>query len=109
MLGNKVTQKTKAFKSILLNGPKLFMRQQLDLVQPYKKEEDKRAIFSIDKNKSPRPDGYGSDFFKDAWEIIRTNITTAILNFFKTRSLLQQLNTMVISLIPKMEVPLNAG
>ncbi|KAH0756998.1 hypothetical protein KY290_020491 [Solanum tuberosum] len=41
--------------------------QKEELIKEYTKEEVKQALWAIDDNKSPGPDGYGSKFFKDCW------------------------------------------
>ncbi|XP_075081951.1 uncharacterized protein LOC142166466 [Nicotiana tabacum] len=109
LLGKKSLKRVRAFKSFLHNGPKLTLGQQVALVQPYRSEDVKKAIFNIDKNKSPGPDGYGSDFFKAAWGVISNDITQAVLEFFSSGNLLKQLNATIISLIPKVSVSQNAG
>lgn len=63
-------------------------------------------MFVIDQNKSSRPDGFGSDFFKNAWHIVRNDIIEEILQFFHNGMLLKQVNAMVISLIPKIAYPM---
>lgn len=69
----------------------------------------KLAMFGIDKNKSPGPNGYGSDFFRSAWEIVRGDITEAVLDFFRNGKLLKQLNSTNIALIPKVDCPESAS
>ncbi|XP_074297220.1 uncharacterized protein LOC141627923 [Silene latifolia] len=69
------------------------------------KEEIKQAIFSIPNDKSPGPDGYTSKFFKDAWGIVGEKVTEAILNFFDTGKLLNQINATTVTLIPKVHNP----
>ncbi|XP_074290450.1 uncharacterized protein LOC141617164 [Silene latifolia] len=75
------------------------------LSKPVTVEEVKQCLFSIPKGKSPGPDSYGSQFFRDAWEIIGDEICAAIQNFFDTGKLLTQINATIITLIPKMERP----
>ena len=36
----------------------------------------------IPGDKSPGPDGYGSHFFKDVWDIIGDDCIEAVLDFF---------------------------
>ncbi|XP_074304625.1 uncharacterized protein LOC141639376 [Silene latifolia] len=75
------------------------------LAQPVTPDEVKSCIFSIPKNKSPGPDGYSSQFYRDAWEIIWGDICDAVCDFFSTGKLLSQINATIITLIPKNERP----
>ncbi|XP_074313831.1 uncharacterized protein LOC141649027 [Silene latifolia] len=58
------------------------------LIKPVTAKEVKHCLFSIPKGKSPGPDGYGSKFFRDAWDIIRDEICAAAINFFDSGKLL---------------------
>lgn len=70
MLGRKEKNRTKTFNSFLKNGYVLTTGDQLQLLSPYTKKEVKNAMFSIDTNKSPGPDGYRSGFYKKSWSIV---------------------------------------
>ncbi|GJX96839.1 RNA-directed DNA polymerase, eukaryota, reverse transcriptase zinc-binding domain protein [Tanacetum coccineum] len=63
------------------------------------------AMFQIDSNKAPSPDGFSSHCFKRAWEIVGTNVCKAIKEFFITRKMLKEINSTLISLIPKIQTP----
>ncbi|KAH0695978.1 hypothetical protein KY289_013460 [Solanum tuberosum] len=54
----------------------------MELLRPFYGKEVKEAMFKIDSNKSPGPDGFGSGFYKAAWPIIGDDITRAIMDFF---------------------------
>ncbi|XP_074318739.1 uncharacterized protein LOC141655563 [Silene latifolia] len=73
------------------------------LGKPVTLEEVKQSIFSIPPGKSPGPDGHSSQFFRDAWDVIGDEVTGAILNFFETGQLLTQINSTIITLIPKID------
>lgn len=64
-------------------------------------EEIKAVIFALPSNKSPGPDGYNSEFLKASWNIIGTEVTEAILEFFNSGQILKQWNSTAITLIPK--------
>ncbi|XP_019223639.1 PREDICTED: uncharacterized protein LOC109205382 [Nicotiana attenuata] len=85
------------------------MEQQLELTQPYTEKDVKQAMFNIDSNKTSGPDGYGSGFFKAAWSAIGQEVTNAVLQFFENGKLLQQVNSTIISLIPKVSNLQNAS
>ncbi|KAL0367065.1 UNVERIFIED_CONTAM: hypothetical protein Sradi_3596600 [Sesamum radiatum] len=75
------------------------------LILPVSPEEVKQAIFDIDETKAPGPDGYSAGFYKAAWPVIGGEVTQAILEFFRTGRLLKQVNSTLISLIPKVSNP----
>nr|XP_016513402.1 PREDICTED: uncharacterized protein LOC107830381 [Nicotiana tabacum] len=83
MLGRKERRRSKAFQSFLKNGTTLNVIQQMELIQPFTVKEVKQAMFSIDVNKSPGPDGYDSDFYNEAWSIIGNDVTAAILESWR--------------------------
>ncbi|GJX40548.1 RNA-directed DNA polymerase, eukaryota, reverse transcriptase zinc-binding domain protein, partial [Tanacetum coccineum] len=68
-------------------------------------EEIKEAIYSIEDNKASGPDGYSSKFFKAAWMVIGKDVCAAIKEFFTSGKLLGELNTTLISLVPKSKAP----
>ncbi|KAL9243816.1 hypothetical protein vseg_017658 [Gypsophila vaccaria] len=72
---------------------------------PITLDEIKHTLFSIPATKSPGPDGFTSQFFKDDWDIVGVDVSKAILNFFDTGQLLSELNATVITLIPKLDRP----
>lgn len=66
-------------------------------------EEVKKVIFNMPNDKSSEPDGYTSEFFKDAWEIIGKDVTVAVQSFFLKGFLPKGLNSTILALIPKKE------
>ncbi|XP_060195483.1 uncharacterized protein LOC132624775 [Lycium barbarum] len=94
LLGTKEEHRTKASGNLLGNGCVLNTAQQV-----------KEAMFGIGINKSLGPDGYGSGFFRAAWSVIGNDVTQAILEFFENGKLLKQINSTIISLIPKVDAP----
>ncbi|XP_075091713.1 uncharacterized protein LOC142171895 [Nicotiana tabacum] len=84
-------------------GPILNVEQQVDLLKPFARKDVKEAIFQIDCNKSPGPDGYRSGFFKASWPVIGQDISEVVLDFFQNGKLLRQINSTIIALIPKVD------
>ncbi|XP_022032621.1 uncharacterized protein LOC110933723 [Helianthus annuus] len=67
--------------------------------------EIKAAMFSIDENKAPGPDGYSSAFFKKAWPIVGNDVCDTIKHFFNSKRMLKEVNNTIIALIPKVTTP----
>ncbi|KAL0439801.1 UNVERIFIED_CONTAM: hypothetical protein Slati_2463100 [Sesamum latifolium] len=75
------------------------------LIRPFTREEVKAALFDIEEDRAPGPDGYSSGFSKAAWPIVGDEVTRAVLNFFATGRLLKQVNATLLTLIPKVSAP----
>ncbi|XP_074297212.1 uncharacterized protein LOC141627913 [Silene latifolia] len=83
----------------------LSIQQEHELLAPVADEEVKRAMISIPGNKARGPDGYGSQFYKDAWPIVGKEVTIDVRNVIQTGKLLKECNATILTLIPKVEVP----
>ena len=67
------------------------------------------ALFSIESNKTPGPDGFGAGFFKNYWNIIKNDLFNCIAEFFTNGNMLKELNHTFIALIPKIENPVKTN
>ncbi|KAL0313683.1 UNVERIFIED_CONTAM: hypothetical protein Scaly_2911100 [Sesamum calycinum] len=67
-----------------------------------------KADFRTEKLKesAPGPDGYTSEFYRAAWSVVGQDLFKAVGEFFHTGKLLKQINTTLIALIPKVNMPL---
>lgn len=59
--------------------------------------------------KAAGPDGFGSNFYKDSWEIVRDEVLEGILEILQSGRLLKVLNNTTITLIPKIRCPSNVA
>uniref|UniRef100_A0A2N9FNM3 Reverse transcriptase domain-containing protein n=1 Tax=Fagus sylvatica TaxID=28930 RepID=A0A2N9FNM3_FAGSY len=75
------------------------------LKQPVSNKEIKDVIFGMGNDKAPGPDGFTALFFKKSWPIIHGSVTEAIRSFFISGKLLKEVNSTIISLIPKVPNP----
>ncbi|KAK4391361.1 hypothetical protein Sango_1913900 [Sesamum angolense] len=89
------------------NTPKHILTQEEAnlLIAPVTRNEIKEALFEIDDESAPGPDGYTSAFFKAAWPVIGQAISEAIGEFFRTGKLLKQVNATLLALILKVNLP----
>ncbi|XP_073149348.1 uncharacterized protein [Henckelia pumila] len=54
------------------------------LIRDVSVEEVKSALFNIEDDKAPGPDGFGAAFFKKAWSIVDGDVIAAVLEFFRS-------------------------
>lgn len=85
--------------SFMQQGPALSSEQQNALIAPIQPNEIKDALFSIDDEKAPGPDGFSAGFFKACWHIIQEDFTAAILDFFTSSKILRQINATNLCLL----------
>lgn len=64
-------------------------------------EEVKNAVFSLNSDGAPGPDGFGACFFQNYWEIINKDVLEAVIDFFKTGWLPPNYNSNTLILMPK--------
>ncbi|KAJ9557516.1 hypothetical protein OSB04_012130 [Centaurea solstitialis] len=64
------------------------------------------AVWSVESDKAPGPDGYSFGFLKHFWEIIGPNFSAAVKCFERTATLKFGGNESFISLLPKTKDPL---
>ena len=67
--------------------------------------EIKNALFSMNGDKSPGPDGLTACFFQHSWNIICPDFTQAINLFFRSKKMLDEVNATVVTLVPKSSQP----
>lgn len=79
-------------KTIIQEGNVVTREKQEALCAAFTNEEIKAAMWSIEENKFPGPDGYSSCFYKKAWPCIGPELCNAVKNFFHTGRLLKQVN-----------------
>ncbi|GJX44064.1 hypothetical protein Tco_0260740 [Tanacetum coccineum] len=88
-----VKSATTEFDTNNLFSTRLDANEALDMVRVVSSQEVKSAMFSMGSDKSPGPDIIGSD------------ITKAVCEFFTNGRLLKELNHTILALIPKVNAP----
>lgn len=81
----------------------------LDLLKPIQDEEVKFALFQMNPDKAPGPDGMTPGFFQKYWSIVGADLIKIVRDFFDTGQLTNDLNETNIVLIPKKKVPTSMG
>ncbi|XP_057791251.1 uncharacterized protein LOC131008384 [Salvia miltiorrhiza] len=76
--------------------------QQNDMLSAIPNEEEiTAAVFQMDSNSSPGPDGFSGKFFHHCWDIIKKDICRAVITFFSKSYLPLGCNANTLILIPK--------
>ncbi|KAF7810428.1 reverse transcriptase [Senna tora] len=85
--------------------PKLTPDHVRHLSQPFTKMEIEDALFQMDGNKAPGPDGMSPMFFQHCWEIVQQDVNRTVGSFLSRGHILRTLNQTHIALIPKVDSP----
>jgi hypothetical protein len=64
-------------------------------------QEIKSAVFALNKDSAPGPDGFGAFFFQHYWDIVKLDVFNAVLEFFTTSWILPGFKSNIIALLPK--------
>lgn len=80
--------------------PRLSIEDLNSLAKPFK-EEIFQVIENLEVDAAPGPNGFGGDFFKNFWHIIKEDIYKMFKDFHEAEVDMQRLNFGVIMLIPK--------
>lgn len=73
------------------------------LERPFEEEEIKKAVWMLEDNKAPGPDGFTLTFYKTCWEVIKEDLLLVFKDFFETGFLDKGSNASYVVLIPKKE------
>ena len=76
-----------------------------DLTQKITEQEIYNAVFSINAESSPGPDGFTATFFQTHWNLVKNQIIADIMGFFETGILPEDWNHTHLCLIPKISNP----
>ena len=64
-------------------------------------EEIRNAVFNMNKEGAPGPDGFGAIFFQTFWDIVKIDVKNAVLEFFVNSWMMPNYNASTLILIPK--------
>lgn len=65
------------------------------------RDEVKNAVFAMNSNGAPGPDGFGGSFYHKHWDIIGEDVFNSVHQFFSQGWILPNLNSNLVVLIPK--------
>ncbi|KAL8115300.1 hypothetical protein AgCh_021954 [Apium graveolens] len=79
--------------------------QNEQLLSPISDEEVKTALFQMNPDKSPGPDGMTLGFYQKQWRIVGPDVIKMVIGFFEEGIIPDGLNETLIVLIPKKKNP----
>lgn len=80
-------------------------RVAIDMIKVVTDDEIKAAMFEINENRAPGPDGFSSKFFKSGWSIVGPDVCKAVREVLWTGKLPRCVNATRIVLILKVDCP----
>jgi len=81
--------------------PQVSSAENDTLISPFSEQEIREAVFQMEHNKAPGPDGFPAEFYQVFWEVIKKDLLALFFDFYEEKLPLFCLNFGVISLIPK--------
>ena len=105
ILNNFESSNKTAQDKMLMTIPSLItVEDNKSLNKPISLDEVKSAIFSMNPDKSPGPDGFQAFFFQKCWDIIGIDLWKALEAMRNGGSLLSEINFTFLTLIPKLAI-----
>ena len=83
--------------------PQVTREENNILSRPFSEKEIKDAIFQMERNKAPGPDGFPAEFYQKFWDIIKYDMLQMFEDLHRGDLPLFSLNFGVITLIPKIQ------
>jgi exonuclease III len=87
----------------ILDIPQVTPQENDILTANFSESEVREAIFQMEHNKAPGPDGFPAEFYQVFWDVIKDDLLSLFKDFHDETLDLFSLNFGIISLIPKIE------
>ncbi|RVW70916.1 Transposon TX1 uncharacterized 149 kDa protein [Vitis vinifera] len=84
-----------------LDWSPIFGESASRLESPFTEKEIFKAIFQMDRDKAPGPDGFTIAVFQDCWEVIKKDLVRVFAEFHRSGIINQSTNASFIVLLPK--------
>ncbi|XP_060217139.1 uncharacterized protein LOC132644565 [Lycium barbarum] len=97
----RLKYKVRVCSSTIKKGPVVSDEHKELLVGEVTDIEVKKALWAIGGDKALGLNGYGSQFFKDYWDTVSSDLIAGVKEFFRAGKILKVWNNTVLTLVPK--------
>ena len=84
-----------------LDIPQVSPEENNILISPFTESEVREAVFQMEHNKAPGPDGFPAEFYQVFWGVIKDDLLPLFAELHREALDLYRLNFDIITLIPK--------
>nr|XP_027109299.1 uncharacterized protein LOC113729174 [Coffea arabica] len=99
-------QRPASSSELLQHIPTILTDEENDLLEQFPSAvEIRNAVFAMDGESAPGPDGYTGKFFTVAWSVVGADVVSAVCSFFCGAELPRAITATSIALIPKVGHP----
>ena len=81
--------------------PQVSLEENDIVVSPFSESEVREAVFQMEHNKAPGPDGFLAEFYQVFWGVIKDDLLPLFAELHREALDLYSLNFAIITLIPK--------
>jgi len=103
LFGAPDTLKITLMEDQILDIPQVFLEKNDVLISEFTESEVRDAIFQMEHNKAPGPDGFPVEFYQVFWNVIKDDLMALFSDFHREDLNLYSLNFGIITLIPKIQ------
>jgi len=79
-------------KNLRHDIPQVSEEENKVLVAPFSEEEVKMAVFYMEHNKAPGPNGFSAEFYQFFWEVVKPDLMNLFYEFHARRLPIHSLN-----------------
>ena len=101
LFGEPANNNFSLVESVTSDNPQVSQLENEVLRVDFLEKEVKEAVFQMEHNKAPGPDGFPTEFFQAFWEVIKVDLMNLFTDFHKGDLPIFSLNFGTITLLPK--------
>ena len=101
LFGSPEVSEITLMENQILDIPQVLQEEDDALISEFTETEVRDAVFQMEHNKAPGPDGFLVEFYQVFWNLIKDDLMALFTDFHKEDLNLYSLNFGIITLIPK--------